>query len=98
MLVALGGTTMHNPWNWWSTLGFLACVISMQQSFAALFLHVQPSLAPSSLLGLAWLVSSRLQPREAPLGWCPPASRAMQMLDTQPEPFLPIADAVHEGG
>jgi len=38
---------------------------------------VQPSLAPSSLPGL---VSSRSQRWEAPLGWCPPASRAMQGL------------------
>lgn len=89
-----GEVKLRDGWSWWSTSGFLACVLSMQQGFAALFLHVQPSLAPSSLPGLAWLVSSRSQRREAPLGWRPPASRAAQGL----EPLLPVADAAHEGG
>lgn len=67
-----GEVKLQDGWNWWSTLGFLACVISMQQSFAALFLHIQPSLAPSSLTGLAWLVSKQVAAAQSPVGRVPP--------------------------
>lgn len=57
---------LQDEQSWWSNLGFLACVLSTKQGLAALCLHDQLSLDPSSWLGLVWQVPGRLQQGKAP--------------------------------